>query len=284
MTVFVGDDTVVQFRPRFYRLDLRIANAAREVYGTWAPETSYLGTVPVLNLLAYKMERIDGISYKEFRACELSLPQAKLYPATLCKDFARFLSRSWHGGGVKCLPLGQVGSSIRPRLISLSKDLPPRFRPAAQNILGKLHQIESLPWVLTHGDVVPENILVDRKTGSLKGFVDWAEAEILPFGICIYGLEQILGRATASGFQYYPDALELRSLFWTELCHLIPALRHDEALESVKLARDLGVMLWHGIAFDDGAINRVVQEGRDIDEIRILDSFLEEQLLLTTAS
>ena len=46
-------------------------------------------------------------------------------------------------------------------------------------------------------------------------------------------------------------------------------------LESVKLARDLGVLLWHGIAFDDGAINRVVQEGRDIEEIHRLDAFLD---------
>ena len=55
----------------------------------------------------------------------------------------------------------------------------------------------------------------------------------------------------------------------------IPELRLDTVLEAVKLSRDLGVLLWHGIAFDDGAIDRVVQEGRDIDEIHRLDAFLD---------
>jgi hypothetical protein len=117
--------------------------------------------------------------------------------------------------------------------------------------------------------------MVDPSTGRLTGFVDWAEAELLPFGICLYGLEEILGEMTPDGFQYCPDASDLREIFWAELAEKIPEMRESAVVEAVKLSRDLGVLLWHGIAFDNGAIDRVVQEGRDIDEIHRLHAFLD---------
>ncbi len=154
-------------------------------------------------------------------------------------------------------------------------DLPPRFQPVVRHILRNLHQIESLPWVLTHGDIVTANIMVYPSTGKLTGLVDWAEAERLPFGTCFYGLEEILGRMTPAGFQYHADAEEIRALFWTELQRHITDLEQMPVLDAVKFARDLGVLLWHGFAFDNGAIDRVVQEGRDIEEINKLDTFLD---------
>jgi hypothetical protein len=67
----------------------------------------------------------------------------------------------------------------------------------------------------------------------------------------------------------------MRALFWTELQRHLPELEQQSVLDAVKLARDLGVLLWHGIAFDNGAIDRVVQEDRDIEEVRRLDAFLD---------
>lgn len=130
-----------------------------------------------------------------------------------------------------------------------------------------------------HGDLIPENILVHPKTGGLTGLVDWAEAERLLFGICIYGLEEFLGEITPSGFHYHPNASELRTLFWTKLARLIPSLCQEGILESGKLARELGVMLWHGIAFDNGALDRVIQ-GRNISEIHRLEAFMKAQVSL----
>jgi hypothetical protein len=276
----------MQFRPRAHRLNLQVTRAARGIYGQMAPETMYLGIVPGSGLLVYSMKRMEGISYRDFISCDLSLPLAQSTPhrATLCKDFALFLARSWYSRNAECLPVGQIGGSIRHRLASLCRDLPSRFQPTAQGLLERLPQIESLPWVLTHGDIVQSNIIVDPASGTLAGLVDWAEAEILPFGVCLYGLEEILGKMTVSGFRYQPDAGELRDLFWVELANLIPALRQADTLESVKLARDLGVLLWHGIAFDNGAINRVVQEGRDINEIYRLDAFMKESILCRTSA
>ena len=272
MTLFVGDDTVVQFRPHAYRLDLSITDAARAVYNEFAPETQYITTLPSSGLLVYSMTRIAGVPFKDFRASS-RLACSTHYPASLCKDLAVFLSQAWHQSGRGNLPLGRVGKSLVSRLKSLSTDLPVRFQPRASHILRHIRQIEALPWVLTHGDIAAANIMVDQSTGRLNGLVDWAEAERLPFGVCFYGLEEILGESRTSGFHFHPNAVELRVLFWSELRKLIPELQQTKTFEAVKLSRDLGILLWHGIAFDNGAIDRVVQEDRDVEEIHRLDAF-----------
>lgn len=275
MTIFVGDDTVIQFRPHCYRLDLRITEAAQEVYGPFAPETKYLATLQVSGLVVYSMRRIEGVSFKHFRASEALIVGSTHHRVQLCRDLAAFLAKSWHSNRIEELPLGQVGKSVVTRLKCLAEDLPPRFLPAVRNVLRKLHRIEALPWVLTHGDIVAANIMVHPSSGRLTGLVDWAEAEWLPFGTCLYGLEEILGEMTTNGFQYDRESEELRALFWAELERLVSALEQKSVLEAVRLARDLGVLLWHGIAFDNGAIDRVVQEGRDVEEIHRLDAFLD---------
>jgi hypothetical protein len=170
---------------------------------------------------------------------------------------------------------GIIGKSIASRLKSLSTELPVRFQSAARRIIRELRYIEALPWVLTHGDIVAGNVMVEPSSGHLVGLVDWAEAEYLPFGVSFYGLEEFLGETSPTGFQYYRDASDLRSVFWAELKKQIPELGQREILKAVELARDLGVLLWHGIAFDNGAISRVVQEGKDVEEIYRLDAFLD---------
>jgi hypothetical protein len=274
LTVFVGDDVVVQLRPDNYRLDIQIAEAAREVYGSFAPDTRHIATIPRSGLLVYCMNRIAGVSLKHIREIS-TMTYGVEHRARLCVDFAAFMARAWNYGTMEDIPLGLVGSSIISRLQSLCTELPVRFRPVAERVLRQMPLIEVLPWVLTHGDVVPGNIIVEPLSGQLLGLVDWAEAERLPFGICLYGLEEILGELTTSGFQYYIHAADLRGIFWDELKKAIPELLQAPVLRAVNLSRDLGVLLWHGIAFDNGAIDRVVQEGRDVDEIRKLDAFLE---------
>ncbi|SPQ22400.1 cfbc40a4-3bd3-4805-b172-c5698e3d5822 [Thermothielavioides terrestris] len=155
---------------------------------------------------------------------------------------------------------------------------------------------DSLPWAVTHGDLVGAgvgNVMVemDRCSGGAKdccagvvrltGLVDWAEGEYLPFGVGLYGLEELLGRmvpVAGTGrrrFEYYPCAERLRAAFWEELEAAVPELVEDAVLRArVEKARLLGLLLWYGIAFDDGALNRVVRPGRDDEELQKLDLFL----------
>ncbi|KAH8815751.1 hypothetical protein F5884DRAFT_817987 [Xylogone sp. PMI_703] len=250
LTLLVGEDTVIQFRPPKYSLDLNITAAAEGIYGSFVPTTKCIATLPS-----------SGVSLKDLRAeCEPTMSQT----ANLCRDFASFVSKAWRHR-VEIPPLGNIGRSIRHRLQLLNAELPPRFRGVAEKTLYELPRIKSLPWVLTHGDIMPSNLLVRPSTGGLSGLVDWAEAEYLPFGTCLYGLEEILGEMTPNGFKYRPQVDRLREIFWIELRSLLPEMTATN-LEAINLSRDLGVLLWYGIAFDD--------EGRDVEEISKLDAFL----------
>ncbi|RWA11995.1 hypothetical protein EKO27_g3105 [Xylaria grammica] len=197
----------------------------------------------------------------------------------MVRDFAQLQALAWKNArrvedllGEK----GTVGSSLTLRLELMSASLPVRFRPTASSILGDISEIEALPWVFTHGDFLAANIMVNPYSGKLTGLLDWAEAEWLPFGVGMYGLEELLGEDNLSGrFVYYHEAMQLRNIFWEQLMLLVPELdRASKTVALVKRAQQLGVLLWHGIAFDDGKLNRVVEEGRDDHEIQRLTVFL----------
>lgn len=247
------------------------------------------------SLYVYSMTRIPGISVAELRApSERALsPEAELrrQRETVISEFARFIAIGWKSARPASDPTvsslrGRVGGSMRWRLQEMRAHLPTRFQSFVGNVLDQLNDIESLPWVLTHGDVVPANMMVQNpQFGSsgetvFSGFLDWAEAEFLPFGVGIYGLEVFLGENDCnSHFGYYPEAKELRDYFWVRLEAEIPDLRLQSRPEGfrkkVETAHTLGVLLWHGIAFDNGRLNRVVDERNldDAEELRMLDLF-----------
>lgn len=250
---------------------------------------------PHVSLYAYALSRIPGQSVSELSA---SWKQSSL-PATIIRrqredvisEFARFIAIGWKSARSASDPAvsilrGRVGGSIRWRLQQMLTHLPSRFHAAVRDILERLDDIESLPWVLTHGDVVPANMMVRKPQNAssrevaLSGFLDWAEAEYLPFGVGIYGLEALLGESDGDGrFDYYPEAKELREHFWLRLEAEIPDLRLQTGYKgfknNVETAHALGVLLWHGIAFDDGRLDRVVDEENpeDAEEVRMLNLF-----------
>ncbi|TVY54804.1 hypothetical protein LCER1_G001721 [Lachnellula cervina] len=112
--------------------------------------------------------------------------------------------------------------------------------------------------------------MLSPSCGRLTGLVDWAEAEMLPFGLCLYGLEEILGEMTEGGWEYHDAAEGLRGVFWRALGEGIG----EEEMVRVQMARLAGILLWWGFAWDEGRIDRVVEEGRDEIEIARLDAFL----------
>jgi hypothetical protein len=54
---------------------------------------------------------------------------------------------------------------------------------------------------------------VDPDTGHVTGVIDWVEAEIAPFGISLYRLENVLGYMDSKGWHYYENHQELEKLF-----------------------------------------------------------------------
>lgn len=328
-TLCVGLDTVIQFRPAVHKLDVRVTDAAKTIYGSLAPQIRLIDVLDFstscspgdaggplhrqavdeavviddgcckshTSLHVYSMTRIPGHSVAELRTSweQSSLPTTELrrrQRKDVVGEFARFIAIGWKSALPASDPdvsilRGRIGGSIRWRLQQMQAHLPSRFQPAVKEILERLDDIESLlPWVLTHGDVVPANMMVRKVHDAssrelvLSGFLDWAEAEYLPFGVGLYGVEALLGEADHDGrFAYYPEAEELREYFRLSLEAEIPDLRLQPGSEgfrnNVETAHALGVLLWHGIAFDNGRLDRVVDEGRpeDAEELRMLDLF-----------
>ncbi|KAI1306410.1 hypothetical protein F5Y03DRAFT_384219 [Xylaria venustula] len=274
-TVFAGEETAVQFRPSVYKLDTVMTSAASNIFKGLAPETEYLGQLTGTDLHAFSMRKLPGVCLADYR----KISTKRSAREQMIRDFAEVQAVGWRNSRHADSLVGKkrtVGSSLTPRLASMSTSLPLRFRRIASSILSEISEIEALPWVLTHGDFLAANIMVNPHSGKLTGLLDWAEAEWLPFGVGMYGLEELLGEDNQnSRFVYYPEARHLRHIFWSQLISLIPELGIDSRfIALVKKAQTLGVLLWHGIAFDDGELNRVVEEGKDDREIQRLAIFL----------
>lgn len=205
--------------------------------------------------------------------------------------------RSWQKH--KCT--GIIGSSIPQRLQSLEQHLPsPELRHIAHISRQSYAQgtLDMLPIVLNHGDLLPCNLLVDPSTWHLTGVVDWAEAEYLPFGMTLYGIEHLLGGymyrdmtemspggeggggKNSASFVFYQEANMLREIFWNRLLDRVHVLRRSDMWHAMCLSRTIGILLWHGIAWDGGKRDRVVDYQRDGEEV----SCLEQMLGVTSSS
>ncbi|KAK4505793.1 hypothetical protein PRZ48_003758 [Zasmidium cellare] len=162
----------------------------------------------------------------------------------------------------------------------LENGLPTRWLRSRARVVRRGYDsglLDRLSVVLNHGDLLPSNIMVDRESWRLTGLVDWAEAEYLPVGMALYGIEHLLGffDNKRKVFVYYEQANTLRDIFWQRLKDEIPELRDKAMWEAVFLSRDIGILLWHGIAWDDGRLDRVVDYENDTEELAYLESFLE---------
>jgi len=284
-------DRIVQFREPKFGLNLDISAAAQRTYERYAPCTKQLSTAhddKSSHVLIYEMDVIPGISYNLVVPTLPHLTSSeRSRQMRLVEDFADFVSRAWPDQSSEKLRCnGKVGSQISCKLERLAKELPSaNLRAIAQRAIDGIGALDLLPVVLNHGDVNPSNMMVDSDSGALNGLVDWAEAEYLPFGICLYGVEYLFGFLPVQDkrdslvetrrFQYYTCSKELRCLFWHRLRTKTPALDHDERLlKAVVLSKSIGTLLWNGFAWDDGAIDRVVNNKDDSQEMAYLECFL----------
>ena len=285
------DRIVFQFRLVKHAIQIAIAREAGQWYGSLAPIVRSLGDVVAgrdKQLQVYQMSYMEGTRFSDLQPRVKYLDDicVKQY-LILLESVAEFYITSWQAGvrrkrdreTLECN--GRVGSTVLPRLRKLEQLLPtPSLRKFAMETRLKAEGggLDSLPVVLTHGDLLPSNILVDSKTSKITGLVDWAEAEYLPFGMSLYGLDHLLGYLEGSdagqpSFIYYEQANLLRSHFWEILRQRIFHSTNQCMQRVTALSRDMGVLLWHGIAFDDGKIDRVVELGEDDIELAYLKAF-----------
>lgn len=297
-TLYISAGSLLQFRPESYRLDIGVCEQARLVYKDLVPRTEYLGSIighalenpppaeseSALRLHVYLQAKVPGITLSELQQ-SLDCTVQPIYRRRLIYGLAEMFAtgfRQRRSGNTEAddpgFKKGFVGSSLRWRLALLGQIRGESLQRAVAEVAEAINAIENSPWCMTHGDLVPANIMVDPGSGCLTGLIDWAEGEWLPFGVGLYGLEEALGFTDASGkFQYYDDHMKLRQLFWDTFLAKISddADNLDYMRSTVGLCRKLGILLWRGIAFEDGRIDRVVEAGRDDSEMQKLKLFLE---------
>jgi hypothetical protein len=298
------DTFIVQIRPEQHSLDLSIICAAIQTYTSFTPRVRALNCHLPGRLRAVEMDVIPGVPFSRLQPQTTNLVRTTwIKQVAIIQSFADFLARAWPCADstiadstvLLSVCTGTVGANIIPKLTKLSLKLPDALlcRRAAVT-LQKLSELKDYPVVLNHGDLIPSNLLVDEHTWEVTGVVDWAEAEWLPFGTCLYGLEFLLGYLDYSSpaisssspststesrynqkpvWRYYTDAARLRAIFWARLYQEAPGMSKRE--EEIMLARDMGVLLWYGYAWDEGAIDRVVNKEQDAADIECLRAFLD---------
>ncbi|KAJ5745824.1 hypothetical protein N7520_011006 [Penicillium odoratum] len=147
----------------------------------------------------------------------------------------------------------------------LSRVLSSRHEENLNMVRGglKLLFLPIYPMVLLHGDLAETNILVDHNTSHLTGVIDWAEAKICPFGLSLWGLENILATMNSTGWNYHPHQEALRLKFWQTF---------DEAGGIAKIAG-----LFHQYGFDWGNGGRDPSKAATVS-FMYLDAFCAKEI------
>ncbi|KAK5739593.1 hypothetical protein LTS12_025216, partial [Elasticomyces elasticus] len=280
---------IVQYRLQKHAVPLNLAIKASLICAPLAPRTRELGWLDIghgQSVQGLEMSCIMGVRYNELKPRRPTLDTLTLTRLhTSIRSISDFFAMQWRAGERYQTILtgctGFVGSSMLSRLESLARLLlTDKLRHSARRALAQIKEgaLDVLPVVLTHGDLIPSNIHVSAKSWRVEGYVDWAEAEQLPFGLCLYGLEHLLGYTEKEGrtprFAYYSQAEILRATFWNELEKEVPEVRSNDVRTAIGVARAAGLLLWHGFAFDDGKLDRVVNAVDDAEELELLEAHL----------
>lgn len=291
LDIYDRQTSIFQIRPEQHALDEHIVAQARGRYGSLVPGIRRLDCNILPRFQTYEMEMLAGTPFSRYQPQTATLDDRTLNKQVrLIQSFASFVAKAWPSSPSSALISphsttsvahcpGKVGSGILPRLAKLTQLLPDHsLHNKAAETLSRIQSLADYPIVINHGDLIPSNILVNPSTWELKGVVDWAEAEYLPFGTHLYGLEHLLGYLStedpgAPRFCYYRQSKELREVFWDTLCKEAKGVK--DRLEDVCVARDMGVLLWYGFAWDEGKIDRVVNERDDKEEVECLRRFLD---------
>lgn len=170
---------------------------------------------------------------------------------------SRLMATSWNAGApqdVSAKYRDTLRQKYTDELNILLLALPTRFKPIIQHCLDRLDAVFSLPMVLLHRNLGTSDILVDPDSCHLTGVVDWAGAEISPFGLNLHHLEAFTGALhLKNGWRRYGDYEELQGLFWRTFGEEVGGLT-AEMKKAIETARVLRVLLSSGVCgrFSEG--------------------------------
>ncbi|GAB7354900.1 hypothetical protein MBLNU459_g5534t1 [Dothideomycetes sp. NU459] len=217
-TVHAGTSSefVVQYRLTSLALPLDKLALAHKVYGSLVPDVDLKGQLGEdadgrEAVYIYIMPRVNGISHLDFILAygyPDYTPDICAARLTLVIDVARFFALAWKAPQqIDTAQLDRLRERYEKDLHLLLTTLPDRYRPLIQEALQAMPSIMSLPMILLHKDFNVCNIMVDEKTCHLTGVIDWAEAEVGPFGLNLYSIQQLMEDAFWQTLQEEVDGL-----------------------------------------------------------------------------
>lgn len=122
----------------------------------------------------------------------------------------------------------------------LNSALPCRFHSL---IRKSLESLPAIPIVLLHKDFGVCNIMVNETSCNLVGVIDWAEAEIGPFGLNLYSHQRLISKVhLESGWARFDDYVTLEEMFWRTFSEEAGGLS-SETIAIIKSAMILGTLL-----------------------------------------
>ncbi|KZF19139.1 hypothetical protein L228DRAFT_241817 [Xylona heveae TC161] len=262
-TVYAGPELefVVQFRLDSLKLDSEISILASKLYGSLVPNISFHGEIGGDNgqlrgdngkehVLVYVMNRIRGVSHLDF-ILENGFPENSektfAWRDTLLRDIACFFALTWKSPQkVNQDYKNKLRQTYTKELQLLLHSLPSRFHQSVQKCLDSMDAIFSLPMVLLHRDFGTCNVMVDATSCHLTGVLDWAEAEICPFGLNLHSLQAFTGALhLKNGWRRYEDYEARQNTFWGTFRDEVGGLS-EETVRTIKMARVMGLLLSSG--------------------------------------
>lgn len=114
------------------------------------------------------------------------------------------------------------------------------------------------------------NIFVNPNTGYITGIIDWAEARILPFGISLWGFENILGYMDSQGWHYYNNHHKFENLFWKTFEETIRGVSETNR-QAIRITRLANFFLRYGFVWEGGV--REIPAKEPDTNLSYLDAF-----------
>ncbi|KAF2753266.1 hypothetical protein EJ05DRAFT_514765 [Pseudovirgaria hyperparasitica] len=270
---------IIQFRSEY--LDMHVLECARLTFGTLVAACVHHGHIGNPSRLGvYVMDNLPGVTYIEARMAFPSLngmsKEMCIWQNNVVVDLARFFALSWKRPlKLNELEVTSCRNDMEQKLRLLSKTLPSPFSDTMTDLANNVGILfsDSYPLVLTHDDLCEMNILVDSATGNLTGVIDWANASIQPFGLALWGVENVFGYMDGTGWHYFGNYEQLKELFWRKFEEDagVKTITLDFK-ENLKLARLVGIALRYGYKWDN--LKETKPISTDDPSLRYLIAFL----------
>lgn len=247
-------ETVIQFRLEPLRTDtLRLAN---DIYGDLVPEVKLHEG---FSLPAYSSRAIPGRVHflQPFPTAQFPLARER----TTVAELGAFVAKAAFFAQPKPYHDASRTHAAADTLRRLAKNIsletlaPDLHTHIATVLRPRVHLLETLPAVLTPYDFAQINILVDD-SGHLTGVIDFDDAGIEAFGMCIWGLyECFFGEMDNGKWSFYDTVADdgsreahtvrqvLESTFWGSLwANTPPGLKQADAEQAVMVSLSVGII------------------------------------------